>query len=58
MASQIIFIILTLVGIALFAFNVRKVIRNINIGKAVNRNDQPAKRLITMLKVAFGQTKI
>ncbi len=58
MASQIIFILLTLVGIALFAFNVRKVIRNINIGKAVNRNDQPTKRLITMLKVAFGQTKM
>lgn len=58
MASQIIFIILTLAGSALFAFNVRKVIRNINIGKAVNRSDQPAKRLITMLKVAFGQTKM
>lgn len=58
MASQIIFIILSLTGIALFAFNLRKVIRNIKIGTAVNRNDQPAKRLVTMLKVAFGQTKM
>lgn len=58
MASQIIFIILTLAGVALFAFNVRKVIRNIKIGKATNRSDQPAKRLMTMLKVAFGQTKM
>lgn len=58
MASQIIFIILSLAGIGLFAFNLRKVIRNIRIGNAVNRNDQPAKRLVTMLKVAFGQTKM
>lgn len=58
MASQIIFIILTLAGVALFAFNVRKVIRNIKIGKATNRSDQPAKRLMSMLKVAFGQTKM
>lgn len=58
MASQIIFILLTLAGIALFAFNMRKVIRNIKIGKAINRSDQPAKRLMTMLKVAFGQTKM
>lgn len=58
MASQIIFILLTLAGIALFAFNMRKVIRNIKIGKPINRSDQPAKRLITMLKVAFGQTKM
>ncbi len=58
MASQIIFIFLTLAGIALFVFNMRKVIRNIKIGKAINRSDQPAKRLMTMLKVAFGQTKM
>ncbi|KQC00307.1 (Fe-S)-binding protein [Pedobacter sp. Hv1] len=58
MASQIIFIILTLTGVALFAYNARKVIRNIKIGKAANRNDQPGKRLMTMLKVAFGQTKM
>jgi heterodisulfide reductase subunit C len=58
MASQIIFIILSLAGIGLFAFNARKVIRNIKIGKSVHRNDQPVKRLTTMLKVAFGQTKM
>ncbi|WP_113652229.1 (Fe-S)-binding protein [Pedobacter namyangjuensis] len=58
MASQIIFILLTLCGVGLFTYNLRKVIRNIKIGKAENRNDQPAKRLTTMLKVAFGQTKM
>ncbi|MES2418395.1 MAG: 4Fe-4S dicluster domain-containing protein [Bacteroidota bacterium] len=58
MASQIVFLILCLSGIALFSFNVRKVIRNIKIGKAANRSDLPVKRLTTMLKVAFGQTKM
>ncbi len=58
MASQIIFIILCLTGIALFSFNVRKVIRNIKLGKAADRTDQPAKRWLTMFKVALGQTKM
>jgi len=58
MASQIVFIILLLAGVGLFAFNARKVIRNIKLGRPANRNDQPAKRLMTMLKVAFGQTKM
>ncbi len=58
MVSQIIFIVLAFAGVALFAFNVRKVIRNIKLGKAADRSDQPGKRWLTMLKVAFGQTKM
>lgn len=58
MISQILFIAITLAGIALFSFNLKKVIRNIKFGKAADRFDQPSKRLITMLKVAFGQTKM
>jgi len=58
MASQIVFIILLLAGTGLFAYNARKVIRNIKLGRPADRNDQPAKRLMTMLKVAFGQTKM
>jgi len=58
MASQIIFITITLAAIALFSYNLRKVIRNIRLGKSADRNDQPQKRVMTMLKVAFGQTKM
>ncbi|WP_316814046.1 4Fe-4S dicluster domain-containing protein [Pedobacter heparinus] len=58
MVSQILFIVITLAAIALFSYNVKKVIRNIRLGKAANRSDQPQKRLMTMLKVAFGQTKM
>jgi len=58
MVSQILFLLLTLAAVALFTVNFRKIIRNIRLGKAVNRNDQPQKRLMTMLRVAFGQSKM
>jgi heterodisulfide reductase subunit C len=58
MVSQIIFVILALAGTALFAYNARKVIRNIKLGRKTDRSDRPQERLMTMLKVAFGQTKM
>jgi heterodisulfide reductase subunit C len=58
MVSQIIFIAITIAAIALFGYNLKKIIRNIKIGKAVDRTDQPQKRVMTVLKVAFGQTKM
>ncbi|WP_285058904.1 4Fe-4S dicluster domain-containing protein [Pedobacter ginsengisoli] len=58
MVAQILFIAITVAAIALFSYNLRKVIRNIRLGRSENRSDQPQKRLMTMLKVAFGQTKM
>ena len=58
MISQILFIAITIAAIAFFSFNLKKVIRNIRLGKKTNRSDQPAERLKTMLKVALGQTKM
>lgn len=58
MISQIIFILFLIAAIAWFSVNVRKIIRNINLGLPENRTDQPGKRLNTMLKVAFGQSKM
>lgn len=58
MIAQLIFIAIAIAAMGFFAFNVRKVIRNIKIGRSQSRNDQPAKRWLTMLKVAFGQTKM
>src|SRR5690606_5975728 len=58
MLSQIIFTILFLGAIALFTINVRKIIRNIKLGRSEDRSDQPAERLRTMLLVAFGQKKM
>ncbi|WP_410221139.1 4Fe-4S dicluster domain-containing protein [Pedobacter sp.] len=58
MAAQIIFTLIAIAGIVLFSLNAKKVIRNIKLGKPLNRSDQPQKRLATMLKIAFGQTKM
>lgn len=58
MISNILFLILLIAGIALFTTNVRKVIRNIKLGKDVDRNDKPSERFSTMLKVALGQSKM
>src|SRR3954469_12727139 len=58
MISQILFIALAIAAIALFSINLKKIIRNINLGRDADRSDQPQKRLMTMLKVAFGQSKM
>jgi heterodisulfide reductase subunit C len=58
MVAQVIFLIVAAASIALFSLNVRKIIRNINLGKDTDRSDKPAERLATMFKVAFGQSKM
>jgi heterodisulfide reductase subunit C len=58
MIAQILFLLLSVVAVALFTINFRKVIRNIRLGKSLDRTDQPQKRLTTMIKVAFGQSKM
>ncbi|WP_262248430.1 (Fe-S)-binding protein [Parapedobacter soli] len=58
MVSQVIFGFVLLAAIALAAYNARKIIQNIRIGRPEQRRDQPALRLKTMLLVAFGQKKM
>src|ERR1700712_581684 len=58
MIAQIVFIIILAVAVYLFSKNVGKVRRNILLGKATDRSDQPALRWKTMAKVALGQTKM
>ena len=58
MIPQLIFLIFLLAASVWFTINVRKIIRNINLGRPTDRSDRPAERWMTMLKVAFGQTKM
>lgn len=58
MISQIIFLLLFIAAISLFTINVKKIIRNINLGKPEDRSNRPGERFLTLLKVAFGQTKM
>jgi len=56
--STIVFIGLLIVALALFAKNVKTIIRNIKLGKDLDRNDQKGERFSLMAKVALGQSKM
>ncbi len=43
---------------ALFGFNCRKIYRNINLGKNIDRSDNKKERLLKMFRLAFGQSKM
>src|SRR3954466_2571171 len=58
MFSQIIFALILIFSIALFTKNVRMVIRNIRLGREINRSDRKAERWKVMMKVALGQSKM
>lgn len=55
---NVVFTLLLLAGIGLFAFNLRKIIRNIRLGRDINRSDNPGERWKIMTLVALGQTKM
>lgn len=56
--SNIIFVLLLFAGIFLFVFQIKKIIRNIKLGKKLNRSDRKKKRLKKMFLVAIGQSKM
>lgn len=56
--AQIVFALVLGAAIYLFAKSVGKIRRNINLGKPLDRSDNPSKRLNVMLRVAFGQSKM
>lgn len=58
MISSIIFILVFGAAIYLFSKNVNKVIRNIKLGKPVDRSDNPSERFKVMAMVALGQSKM
>ncbi|RMG32155.1 MAG: (Fe-S)-binding protein [Bacteroidetes bacterium] len=58
MISQIVFLLLTLTALGAFAWQMRKVLANIRLGRPLQRTDQMVQRLGKMLLVAFGQQKM
>lgn len=56
--SNIFFAILLVVGIGYFVMNVKKLIRNIKLGKDIDRNDRKPERWKNMAKIALGQYKM
>lgn len=55
---NILFALALAVGFGFFVTNVRKLLRNIRLGKDINRTDNKSARLKNMLKIAFGQSKM
>jgi len=56
--AQILFVIILLAGIGFFARNIKKVIRNVKLGKEVDRSDNSGERFAKMARIALGQSKM
>lgn len=55
---NIAFALLLAAGIGYFARNVKRLIRNIKLGKEINRTDNRPQRWANMLRIALGQQKM
>ncbi|WP_395067214.1 4Fe-4S dicluster domain-containing protein [Flavobacterium sp.] len=56
--DNIFFAILLAIGIGYFTINVKKILRNIKLGKDVNRFDNSSERWKNMAIIALGQSKM
>jgi len=56
--DNIAFAILLIIGIGFFVKNVKKLTRNIKLGKDIDRSDNPKARWKNMAMVAIGQSKM
>ena len=55
---NIFFAIALLIGIGFFVMNVLKLVRNIKLGKEVDRSDRKSQRWKNMARIALGQSKM
>jgi heterodisulfide reductase subunit C len=55
---NILFALAFIAGIGFFVMNIRKLSRNIKLGKDVNRTDNKSERLKNMMMIALGQSKM
>lgn len=56
--DNLLFAILLVIGIGYFSKNVKKLVRNINLGRDVNRSDNSSERWKNMAMIALGQSKM
>ena len=56
--DNILFAVLLIIGFGYFFQNIKKIIRNINLGTAVDRKDNPKARWSNMAMIALGQSKM
>lgn len=56
--DNILFVLLLAAGFGYFAFNIKKLVRNIKLGKDIDRYDNPSERWGNMALIALGQSKM
>jgi len=56
--SKILFALLLFIGIGFFTKNVKKLIRNIKLGRDLDRSDRSSERWKNMMNIALGQSKM
>jgi len=56
--KNLIFILVFLFAFGFFFFNIRRIFKYILLGEKENRFDKPLSRIVNVLKIAFGQSKI
>lgn len=56
--DNILFAILLIFGIGFFARNIKKIIRNIKLGRDIDRSDNKSERWKNMAYIALGQSKM
>ena len=57
-AKNVVFLVVFVLAMGLFAWSVYRLIRYLRLGKPENRFDRPGSRLMKVLTVAFGQSKL
>ena len=55
---NVLFVLLLAIAVGLFAKNVKKINRNIQLGRAIDRNDRSNERWANMARIALGQSKM
>lgn len=56
--QNILFIIALFAGIGYFTYNIRKIIRNIKLGREVDNSDRKGERWANVFRIALGQSKM
>ena len=56
--DNILFAIILGLGVGFFTINIKKIIRNINLGQDINRSDNSSQRWANMALIALGQSKM
>ncbi|WP_291116912.1 (Fe-S)-binding protein [Flavobacterium sp. UBA6135] len=56
--DNLLFALILILGFGFFVSNVKKLIRNIKLGRDINRNDNPSERWKNMAMIALGQSKM